>query len=392
MKLKEAQNKAVPKSVSTVLLAVYYTVACTYIPLILSFDLNEWLSGVISLALGICGIVLLARLAGTYRAILVYSAILGVTVLCGGSLLPVGIFAAFASASCVYAFLLLKRYSHVLWGLPLLPVIFVSLAAPSPVFIVLSLAVPACALPLAYSVKNRLGRIGAVCRLSFGICALAVAVLAAAVYELQGELSISAAKELADTLRGQLISLLSEAVSELNAATGLGITDGDIGAYVTTAVDSLFNLLPAIVITVGNVLAYVIHSLFLGIYCVTDEERKNSVEMLTMEMSLTSAIVFILSLVLSLTLVSDSTALYGTAAENILVILCPGLILMALSALRAFIFRKKPSCSGTLIYLLIIFLLASFSAVAFIGVALAGAILVIVTHILSARSDKDRRR
>ena len=111
--------------------------------------------------------------------------------------------------------------------------------------------------------------------------------------------------------------------------------------------------------------------------------------MLSFEMSLTSSIVYIASLVFSLLLVSESLALWGTAAENIALVLAPGLILTALAGIRALSMRKGPSCLGTLLYLGVIFMLASLSGIVIMLVALVGAVLNIVAHIAKRKSQSN---
>ena len=88
-------------------------------------------------------------------------------------------------------------------------------------------------------------------------------------------------------------------------------------------------------------------------------------------------------------LVSDNLALYGTAAENLMLILAPGLVLTALAGVKALTSRKGPSCLGALAYMLLIFLVASLSPYIIFTVALGGAILIILAHINKRKASSN---
>lgn len=375
-------------SADTLLLCLYFVAACTYIPLSLFLNMGEWLLGVISLSVCLLSTAVLTRVAQSFRNVLGYSVILLVFIFFGGSLLPVGLLAAFTSSACVYAYLILKRPSPFLWGLPVIPLVISLFVIGSVWGAVASVSVLPCALLLPYAVKKQMGRVGAVCHISFGICAVTVLFFAAAVYSIYGELSMANAKALIDAMRAHMIAALDSVSAEMSQMMELEGSGIDLSSYITAAVTAAFNLLPAILITVANLVAYMIHSTFLSIYCKTDEERKASLPMLAFEMSLVSAVVFLACTVFAVVSVSDSMAMWRTAAENMMVVLAPGLILTALGALRMLTARKGPSCLGTLIYMLVIFMLISFSLPAIIITSVAGAVVVILAHIAKRSASK----
>lgn len=366
---------------------LFYIFAATYIPLAMCTELGGWLPVATAVAVCILSVLVLARLSGSFANILSYAIILGLFILFGGAVIPIGIFSAFASASCVFAYLLLEKKTPFIWGLPLIPVILSLLVTRTLLGAVLSAVTIPCALLLAYSVKNKLDRGGAVCRISLGICISVLAVLAVAVHSEYGELSMHTVQVFIDTLRESVTELLSSTVSDVGELIGFELNGTDAESAVASVVASLFNLLPAIIITLGNIAAYIIHSLYLSVAYSYEERHKEALPMLTLDMSLASAIIYIASLILSFALVSDSTAIYGTAAENVLLILAPGLILTALGALRAFTARKS-SCLGTLAYFGVVAMLISLSVYAIICVALAGAVLIIISHLAKIKSDK----
>lgn len=377
------------KFLDNLIAILFYVFACCYIPLSLYIPMNDLVASVIAIAVCVLGVVVLARMAHTFRAVTGYAVILGLFILFGGALLPIGLFSAFASASCIFAYLLLKKHSPFVWGLPLIPLIISILLTQSASGVVLSLFTLPCSLLLAHAIKNRCGRVGAVCRISLGICICAVLLFLCAVYATAGEITLSAAKSIIETAREQLTKLLGSAASEMQALLGYELTSVDLENVIDVAVSSVFNLLPALVITLANIAAYIIHSLYLSVAFVSDEEKKDALPMLSFDMSLVSAIVYIASLVLSFVLTSDKTAIYGTAAQNVLIVLAPGLILTALAGIRTLTMRRGPSCLGTLLYFGVIFMLASLSVFAIVGVSLAGAVLIILAHISKRKSDKE---
>ena len=104
---------------------------------------------------------------------------------------------------------------------------------------------------------------------------------------------------------------------------------------------------------------------------------KEALPMLVFDMSIHSAFLFLLALVLSFALASEKTAMYGAVAENLMVILLPGYVITALAALRAFVTKRSPSCLGTLLYFFVIFMIASLSYPVIITTAVVGAIVKI---------------
>lgn len=371
------------------LLGLCYTVACVYLPLAVSVNMGEWLT--LAVALGICALggFALTRMAGSFKPIAGFVIIISIFVVLGGAVLPMALLVAFASAACAYAWLLLNRPSLPVWVLPVLPAaigIALTRDASGALF---ALATLPCSHALAFSIKNKLQRVSAICRISAAMCAFIAVAFIFTVYSFTGEVSFSAAKELIDAAKVELTLIIDGAVGEMSGLLGVDTAALNVENVAELAVGAAFNLLPAIVVTVANVAAYLIHSLFMSVYFTTDEQRKQALPMLSFEMSLTSSIVYVASLVFSLLLVSESLALWGTAAENIALVLAPGLILTALAGIRALSMRKGPSCLGTLLYLGVIFMLASLSGIVIMLVALVGAVLNIVAHIAKRKSQSN---
>ena len=283
----------------TVLLGLYYVLACAYIPLCAFLDINLTVISIISLAVCILGVAVMTRAAGTFKAVIGYAIILGLFIFLGGSLIPVGMFSAFATAVCVFTHLQLKSPSPFLWGLPAVSLIVTILSTGSVTAAAISLATLPASIALTSAIKAKAGKVGAICRISFGICLSVAAVFLCAVYTQHGGVSFELCKQTIDTAREATVELVGAAASQMEDMVGsslMAFEDENI-AY---AVSVVFNVLPAVIIIIANVVSYVIHSMFLSIRFVSSEDKKQALPMLSFEMSLTSAIVFILSLVLTL--------------------------------------------------------------------------------------------
>ncbi len=388
--MKEKNKVISEKTRETAELALsclFYIFAAAYIPIALYLPMNEWLSAVIALTVCVLGVAVLAKIAHGVRNIIGYIIIVGIFVLFGGMLLPIGIFSAFASASCVFAYLISKKRAPFVWGIPAIPLIISILIVKSVTGAVLSLFALPCSVMLAWAVKDKCGRVEAVCRISFGICLSAVLLFMCTVYSAYGEISVQNAKLLIEAAREQVTVILNSATEEIGSVLGYDLTSVGITNIIDVSVSSLFNLLPALVITLANISAYIIHSLYLSVIYTTEEEKKEALPMLSLDMSLASAILYIVSMILAFVLTSDKTAIYGTAAENLMLVLAPGLILTALAGIRTLTSRRGPSCLGTLLYLGVIFLLVSLSVYAIVGVSLVGAILIILANIAKKKSN-----
>lgn len=370
-------------------LCLYFVLACSYVPLCLFLGINSAVAGAISLAVCVLGIFAMSRAAGTFKAVIGFAIILGLFLFFGGSLVPAGIFSAFASATCIYAHLHLRSPSPFLWGLPIIPLIITLLTVGSLSAAAISLITLLPALALVYSVKKGISRVGAICRISAGICAITVVTFLLAVYSSYGEVSFASVKQTVDTAKEAttqlLIAVAHEAESALGASDAIPVNIEETVSYATGIA---FNVLPAIIVIFANVIGYILHSMMLSIEYVSLEDKKKALPMMTFEMSVVSAIVFLSSLVLSLILTSGKTELYGAAAQNVMFILIPGLVLTALGGLRVLTMKKGPSCLGTLVYMGVIFLIASLNAFVLIAVSVAGAILIIASHVARARSEK----
>ncbi len=382
--LKQKNGKNIIK---TSLLALYAIFAACFIPTALLVNMGEFTLVALSFAACVLSILALAYAAGSFKSVLGYGITIIALVFLRVAALPIGLFSSFAAGACVYAYLLSKHKTPFLYGVPAIAPIIIAIITRHPTGIILSIIWLPCSLLLLYSVKKCLDRVSAICHISAGICLAIICFLGIFIFLTYGSITLTTIKAFIDELKLQSISIMNAMISEMVKAAGdmpIDLTD-----YVEVAVLTVFNLLPAVIVIIGNVGAYIMHSMILSVCFNSDEERKEILPMLAFEMSLISAIVFIVALILAFVLVSDKLAFYGTIAENIMLILCPGLILTALGALRMLTTRKGPSCLGSIIYFGVIFMLCSFSLPAIILCAIAGAVIVILSHVSKRRSERN---
>lgn len=383
------QNKADIPPLDVFLLCSAYAIAASFITVALTVSVNELILSMVALAICAFSIFVFARIAKTFKAIIMYAIILGASAFIGGSLLLIGLFAALALCACSLAYLIENSKSPIIWGIPLIPLIVALFVSPSAHSILISLSPLPAAILLAYSVSKRLDRVSAVCRISFGLCVVFVASALVTLYSTMGEISLTAAKTFIDALKEGIVVACMSAMEEIKEIMGIEMSSTDMRTVIDAAVGTMFNLLPGLLITLCNVVAYIIHSIYLTV-CYPDpkKSREELAPMLEFDISLTSAIVYIVAVIATFVLVTGGSALYGAVAENIVIVLAPGLILVALGGIRELIAKKGPSCLGTLIYFGVIFLLATLSIYAIIGVALAGAVLIILAYV----SDYKKRK
>ncbi|MBE6706742.1 MAG: hypothetical protein E7577_03780 [Ruminococcaceae bacterium] len=383
------QNKADIRPLDVFLLCSAYAIAASFITVALTININELVISAVALAICAFSVLVLARIAKTFRAVVFYTIILGASAFIGGSLLLIGLFAALALCCCSLAYLINNSKSPFIWGIPLIPIILALFISPNANGILVAISPLPATILLAYSTKKRLDRVSAVCRISCGLCIVFLASFFIALYSVKGVISIAAAKELIVELKEAISAECLLLMNELMATLGYELSSIDVKTLVDSAVGTVFNLLPGLIITLSNIIAYIIHSLFLTV-CYPDPRKSKDelMPMLEFDISLTSAIVYVIAVVATFVLVSGGSALYGAVAENIVVVLAPGLILVALGGIRSLITKKGPSCLGTLLYVGVIFLLATFSVYAIIGVALAGAVFIILAYV----SDYKKRK
>ncbi len=386
--MKETQNKGLIMA-EQLLLYLYYVLACSYIPLCSFLNINQTFLTVASVAVCVLGAFALSRAAGTFKALIAYSATIVLFAVFFGGIFVAGILSAFVSAVCIFAHLLLKAPSPFLWGLPAIPAIIVLLAVGTPVSAVIALAPLPAAVGLWMSFKNELGKVAAICRISLGICASLAVALLLAVYSAYGDISFGIIRQAVEAAREWVTELSLSAIHELEDMLGGADTlPVNFEANIEYYVGIVFNVLPAAIIILSNAVAYFIHSTMFSIEFVTLKEKMSAFAMTAFSMSIVSAAVFAVSFGLSLAPMTGKAALIGAVAQNIAIVLIPGFVISAVTYLHAMLSLKFNSCLGTIVYIICIFLIASLNPIVLSAAAVAGCTFTVISHIKSMNNDR----
>jgi hypothetical protein len=212
------------------------------------------------------------------------------------------------------------------------PVLSLAALLPWPTVLVLSAAT-------SISAKKRtIGRVGLICLTSLTLGATALLVGAWLIWDHNnGALSIDILKQEFEAFRTTLIQqLLSIKIDTGSEVLALFADE----AKATDYVNLFLNVLPGVSVIVINVLSFMtlnmltpaLRSFGFGSYI--------SREMLVFRMTPYAAVVFLLSFFITL-FTGDAPSLAGTVAQNVLLILEPGLALCGLGALMARLVRRR---------------------------------------------------
>ncbi|MBO5845765.1 MAG: hypothetical protein J6Q77_03875 [Clostridia bacterium] len=365
-----------------------YLLLAVYLPFAIFANINPTLLQAISVVATIACAFAIADLSGTKRPSGSLLLMIGCLIFLGSVFC--GFVAAILGTVCVLGYLLISAKNVTARILSILPAIAAYAIAVLLVGDLLAAAiailhVPA-AIALAYAFKRKLPRISAICHVSIGIL-VGVLALASAWFVMTHGFSldalvssVAAAKEgLTATLTGALFTFAGDMLQ-------ISLTDAkDLSEAVVT---ELFNMLPAIVIIFSNILAFLIHSVMIRVMIVKAESKEDVKNMVAFEMSLVSAIIFFV-VMLAAVVFSDEIFALSVTAENMMIILMPGLIFTAIGTLRAFMFAKGRSCLGTLLYIAIIMSFFYLPSITLPLGAMAGATIIIIHNILKNRAEKN---
>ena len=233
--------------------------------------------------------------------------------------------------------------------------------------------------------ENGLTRVGVICAtsLTLGLSILAVAALL--LYRALGSLSADVLLAWIEALRAAFIeNILSAEIPEgLDPELVAQLEQLLTYSGAENMVNSAFNLLPAIFVVAVNVIAAVAQSIQFSTLrtfgfgdSLTDRVR-------IYRMSLISCLVFLAAYLIAFFENGDSSTLTGTVAQNVYIILLPGLALAGMIRITAALTRKGPRGMGCLFFLIILipclfivspFVLAAFEVIGHIFSAVTSAI------------------
>ncbi len=388
---KDKNIKTDRSPLKIIFLSLYVVLAASYIPLSMIIDLGAIGTTVLAYAFCALSFFAIAYAASSFKGALGYGLSMVVLTFVGFTSFAVAIFAAFVSVSCVYAYLLIKQRTPVLYGIPAIAPLVVLLVTKNPAFALLALLWIPISLLLVYTVKKKLARVSAICHISLGICLAVVSVLVLVILATYKSLTVTSIRSFVETIRVFGITTMTEMFGEFSEM--FEQMQVDFSRLIALSVTVALYIIPALIITVANVCAYIMHATLITVCYSKEEDNKEALPMLSFDMSLVSAIVFLIAasyLFLTLLFATDINAMFVAVTGNIAIILAPGLILTALAALKAFTAKKGPSCFGTILYVGVIFMLCSLSPIAIIACAVSGAVIIVLARISKWRAESDK--
>ena len=383
------------KSSDIIISHILYLFIAFYTPIALFFDISSTPLQVISIAAAVASIIIFAKLSRSTRTAVSYALILVFAFTFVGPVLC-GLVASFVGSVCALSFSLVKAKKIQLKLFAIAPALVAYLAASailgSFLLALVALAHIPAALVLGYAFAKALNRVSSICRTSVAIILTAV-VPAAVYFFLRYGTDLSVLNSLVQSLKSNTTNLLADTLYKLySGMSELGVSMSMTDALETStyAVNAVFNLFPALIVLIANIISFWLQSMLSSILIVGETDKEKISKMLVFEMSLISAIVFTISFVAMLILSASGISVWSVTAENIAIILMPGLLFSAFSAFRGFIFLKNSSCFGALLYLVSIMMVFYIPALMIPLGSFAGAVLIILNNISKYRANRKK--
>ncbi len=324
------------------------------------------------------GIVPVLVMAGAFLAYLTQSLI--------PTAVLVGLIFAVGVCSCLLAVADKKQLS-LFFAIPVLAYAVTLILSRDPVGSLAALVPFPPMMVLAWSTRSSaakedgLTRVGVICATSLTMILSLGAMIALSAYRQLGTLDPSVLGEALENLRKSLVTeittmeiptegLTEEAIAEFKEMISY--------ANATNTVDSLFNLLPALAVLTANILALItqliqhasLQALGFGA-SLTDRVK-------AFRMSLISCVVFLVAYLVAVLESSAVSTLTGTVAQNIYIILLPGLALEAVVNLSTGLVKKGPRKLGCLFYVILLI------PCLFLVAPLALAVVEVIVRLFSA--------
>ena len=260
------------------------------------------------------------------------------------------------------------------------PVGSVAALVPFPPMVALALGTRSSA-----AKEDGLTRVGVICAASVTLLLSLGAMIALSIYRHLGSLDPAVLREALDALRESLVTEITSMEIPTEGLTEEAIAEfREMISYAnaTNAVDSIFNLLPALAVVAANILAVTAQLIqhaslrALGYGDSLTERVKD------FRMSLISCVVFLAAYLAAILESAAVSTLAGTVAQNIYIILLPGIALESVVHLTRSMMKKGPRKLGCLFYLVL--LLPCLFLFAPLALALVEVVIRIFTAITSA--------
>lgn len=235
-----------------------------------------------------------------------------------------------------------------------------------------SLLLLLCAVLLAVATEKKMRRTSAVCLVTGVLSVGLLLILLIGIYKANGSLDAATLPSLIDEIHGQMLAVFKENTAALPAESRILITDETFNA----AFDAVLCTLPALFLASVSALVFMAQSVLFALCVSSDYAKKMTDRGTTFVLSPVTAVVYTLSVLLSVALpiFTDDARAVALTAENLSLLLMPGLLLVGFIGIRGFL-EKNASCMNvwaTLALVLLFFYLGGtlLYIIAFIGVYL----------------------
>jgi len=388
-----AEHSPKQKPISPLLVGLITILLCAALPILGTGVLGATWSSGIALAIILCTLLCFRQIIGSFRPILAYIFILVGVLLMGSNLIIPALLAALVGGVCFLAYLCILHVSPAILIIPVAGYLLAFAVLRTPLLPAVALFPLPAALMLYRAMGVKANRVSTICRVSLGIAFSALCASLIFFLLKWGIPTPFLLSNLVEQGREWLIDNTAQTMLVMSADLGLELHSADIYTLTRLTVGALFNLAPALFVLLCNAIAFAIQSLHFTLLYATNRESKVLSESLRsamrFDMSTVSAVFFLISGILALFLSLDSdTQLPATIAENLMLILIPGMVMTAWIALRIFLMKKGPSCLGSLLYTLFLISFVYLTIPMLILTAFAGAIIVLVKAAKQSKIQK----
>ena len=199
-------------------------------------------------------------------------------------------------------------------------------------------------------------RVGVICATSLALGVTLLAATALLVFHQLGTLSLDALAAEVEALREALINDITSAKIPEGMDPEMVAELEKLLTYSSARnmVNSVFNLLPALFVVVVNLISAVAQMILHSTLRVFGYEESLTDRVRAFRMSLISCLVFVAAYFVFFTESEDASTLAGTVAQNIYMILLPGLALAGMIRITGALTRKGPRGLGCLFYIILI--------------------------------------
>ena len=335
-------------------------IACLVCALCLPLCANEWIAlGALAVLFAYVAIAVRSPVAVTLVLVTAVAAV----IVGGGSFTYGAIFLSLAvgTATCSYLATVV-RLPFLALILPIVAGAVAFLLGADILVCLLSLAFLPAATLLAVATRKGCDRTTAICYTIAGLLVSLVAVLLILVYQEYGHIGRNAIVGYVDTLRNGTLQTLVLLREELLASTSQAVQDAATKeAYDSLAVmmsdetlselvSIVFNVLPAMAVALCSIVAYEAQGMLNTLYYNTGLRSVVTPASRIFSMSVTAAVIYLLTFILSL--VIPSSSIVSAAVQNICLMLLPGFCVLGVQSAFVSLAQAK---GGMRVFLLLFF-------------------------------------